>query len=43
MVIIIIIIIIITILGKRCVIKEESVQSLEKSPILECVHKERIL
>ena len=25
--------------GKRCVIKEESVESLEKEPILECNHK----
>ena len=25
--------------GKRCVIKEEEVQSLEKEPILECTHK----
>jgi len=26
--------------GKRCVIKEEEVESIEKAPVLECVHKD---
>ena len=25
--------------GKRCVVKEESVEKLERQPILECTHK----